>query len=190
PWTASAWKSLSRAPGGSSPCASLPEASTSIVIPREPSWVFPADSRSSCRFDRDAPVTTPFGHHLPPSGRGRHECRRPGSHRGCIRRTPRCDGRRAGDDPSIPVRRPAAQRRGEAAGASPHARGSRRGDPFVSTLRELLPPARSAPLPRGGGVVRFGRSDVAVLVRREDRKSTRLNSSHDQISYAVFCLKK
>src|SRR2546421_7661927 len=26
--------------------------------------------------------------------------------------------------------------------------------------------------------------------RGEDRKSTRLNSSHDQISYAVFCLKK
>src|SRR2546430_11051280 len=26
--------------------------------------------------------------------------------------------------------------------------------------------------------------------RREDRKSTRLNSSHSQISYAVFCLKK
>src|SRR5206468_11739927 len=26
--------------------------------------------------------------------------------------------------------------------------------------------------------------------RRSDRKSTRLNSSHDQISYAVFCLKK
>src|SRR2546421_8925118 len=25
---------------------------------------------------------------------------------------------------------------------------------------------------------------------REDRKSTRLNSSHDQISYAVFCLRK
>src|SRR2546421_9046422 len=25
---------------------------------------------------------------------------------------------------------------------------------------------------------------------RRDRKSTRLNSSHDQISYAVFCLKK
>src|SRR2546428_6727267 len=24
--------------------------------------------------------------------------------------------------------------------------------------------------------------------RRKDRKSTRLNSSHDQISYAVFCL--
>src|SRR2546428_6766174 len=26
--------------------------------------------------------------------------------------------------------------------------------------------------------------------RGTDRKSTRLNSSHDQISYAVFCLKK
>src|SRR5206468_7783703 len=28
------------------------------------------------------------------------------------------------------------------------------------------------------------------LAGRPDRKSTRLNSSHDQISYAVFCLKK
>src|SRR5688572_31790935 len=28
------------------------------------------------------------------------------------------------------------------------------------------------------------------LVLAEDRKSTRLNSSHSQISYAVFCLKK
>src|SRR2546427_2804668 len=30
----------------------------------------------------------------------------------------------------------------------------------------------------------------AGLGGREDRKSTRLNSSHSQISYAVFCLKK
>src|SRR2546421_7720321 len=30
-----------------------------------------------------------------------------------------------------------------------------------------------------------------TITRRDvDRKSTRLNSSHDQISYAVFCLKK
>src|SRR2546430_10545100 len=28
------------------------------------------------------------------------------------------------------------------------------------------------------------------IARAEDRKSTRLNSSHSQISYAVFCLKK
>src|SRR2546430_3979944 len=30
----------------------------------------------------------------------------------------------------------------------------------------------------------------AVAVQNQDRKSTRLNSSHSQISYAVFCLKK
>src|SRR6266542_6278250 len=29
-----------------------------------------------------------------------------------------------------------------------------------------------------------------ALVDRQDRKSTRLNSSHGSISYAVFCLKK
>src|SRR5688572_30934001 len=34
------------------------------------------------------------------------------------------------------------------------------------------------------GVVR------GATVERLDRKSTRLNSSHSQISYAVFCLKK
>src|SRR3712207_8329228 len=33
-------------------------------------------------------------------------------------------------------------------------------------------------------------ADLAVVVRRKDRKSTRLNSSHANISYAVFCLKK
>src|SRR2546427_10634614 len=31
---------------------------------------------------------------------------------------------------------------------------------------------------------------AAVLTATLDRKSTRLNSSHSQISYAVFCLKK
>src|SRR3712207_8628694 len=41
--------------------------------------------------------------------------------------------------------------------------------------------AVSSPAPL---VDRFGR------VHREDRKSTRLNSSHANISYAVFCLKK
>src|SRR2546421_7885197 len=35
-----------------------------------------------------------------------------------------------------------------------------------------------------------GESHVFVLGEYADRKSTRLNSSHDQISYAVFCLKK
>src|SRR2546430_13716765 len=36
-----------------------------------------------------------------------------------------------------------------------------------------------------GDVARLG---LGILAR--DRKSTRLNSSHSQISYAVFCLKK
>src|SRR5206468_11094876 len=31
---------------------------------------------------------------------------------------------------------------------------------------------------------------AAAVCPLADRKSTRLNSSHDQISYAVFCLKK
>src|SRR2546421_8524324 len=44
--------------------------------------------------------------------------------------------------------------------------------------------------------LRERRSDIPLLAARRkrsarrDRKSTRLNSSHDQISYAVFCLKK
>src|SRR2546430_9153277 len=33
-------------------------------------------------------------------------------------------------------------------------------------------------------------SDRGALDDNRDRKSTRLNSSHSQISYAVFCLKK
>src|SRR5450432_2430273 len=43
--------------------------------------------------------------------------------------------------------------------------------------RDWSPPARTVPCRCGCRTAR-------------DRKSTRLNSSHDQISYAVFCLKK
>src|SRR2546430_11161535 len=32
--------------------------------------------------------------------------------------------------------------------------------------------------------------DFSAVISASDRKSTRLNSSHSQISYAVFCLKK
>src|SRR2546430_9660279 len=32
--------------------------------------------------------------------------------------------------------------------------------------------------------------DIKTILKTIDRKSTRLNSSHSQISYAVFCLKK
>src|SRR2546427_504753 len=31
---------------------------------------------------------------------------------------------------------------------------------------------------------------LLIILKQGDRKSTRLNSSHSQISYAVFCLKK
>src|SRR3712207_7745778 len=34
------------------------------------------------------------------------------------------------------------------------------------------------------------RRELGVRLAAEDRKSTRLNSSHANISYAVFCLKK
>src|SRR5688572_32147763 len=42
------------------------------------------------------------------------------------------------------------------------------------------------------GFLRYGLHDRLETAGRAmlDRKSTRLNSSHSQISYAVFCLKK
>src|SRR5690349_21962069 len=47
--------------------------------------------------------------------------------------------------------------------------------------------SRRRPRRRAGPGVRPGKP---VAQRVEDRKSTRLNSSHVEISYAVFCLKK
>src|SRR2546430_10630724 len=38
-------------------------------------------------------------------------------------------------------------------------------------------------------ILRAGRRVTSYCRQIEDRKSTRLNSSHSQISYAVFCLK-
>src|SRR2546426_9213487 len=47
-------------------------------------------------------------------------------------------------------------------------------------------------LPRGkiAAVELYCRLEFPVGLPRQDRKSTRLNSSHLVISYAVFCLKK
>src|SRR5699024_3134614 len=61
-------------------------------------------------------------------------------------------------------------------------------DPGVSRRRTIV--TRS--LPRGASRVEVLRLRVVEheRVRRLDRKSTRLNSSHVSISYAVFCLKK
>src|SRR3982751_7033212 len=51
--------------------------------------------------------------------------------------------------------------------------------PYTTLFRSCLGVPRS-----GAGCAR------GTTGARPDRKSTRLNSSHDQISYAVFCLKK
>src|SRR2546430_10178729 len=61
--------------------------------------------------------------------------------------------------------------------------------PPRSTLFPYTTLFRSRPIRRraGGGVRRHGEREFLL---RADRKSTRLNSSHSQISYAVFCLKK
>src|SRR6266581_8480729 len=42
----------------------------------------------------------------------------------------------------------------------------------------------------GSGVDTVKRGDRVFVSHHVDRKSTRLNSSHPSISYAVFCLKK
>src|SRR2546421_730584 len=59
-------------------------------------------------------------------------------------------------------------------------------------VRGVTPPGRSVVVrvPRGHGTQVAERYDSLPVTERIDRKSTRLNSSHDQISYAVFCLKK
>src|SRR2546427_6639418 len=54
--------------------------------------------------------------------------------------------------------------------------------PYTTLFRSRGCARRVRPPPPGRGWRPGG--------RRRDRKSTRLNSSHSQISYAVFCLKK
>src|SRR2546430_17123349 len=56
--------------------------------------------------------------------------------------------------------------------------------PIFRFRREMRQPGQPA--------MRFlaGRALSAQVLSQQDRKSTRLNSSHSQISYAVFCLKK
>src|SRR2546422_5015128 len=66
-----------------------------------------------------------------------------------------------------------------------HARRVRGPSANLRLSRRLLPPA-GAVRAEVGDVTAGGLQKVHVL----DRKSTRLNSSHGYISYAVFCLKK
>src|SRR3712207_7823705 len=67
------------------------------------------------------------------------------------------------------------------AGALLHAREGVLADELAAAREQL---GRTV----GDEVAHVGR--VAALAGEEDRKSTRLNSSHANISYAVFCLKK
>src|SRR5699024_7349772 len=56
---------------------------------------------------------------------------------------------------------------------------------------EILATGRAIGQKIGSGTVRLvGDASEMHLVQAGDRKSTRLNSSHVSISYAVFCLKK
>src|SRR2546427_3360883 len=66
--------------------------------------------------------------------------------------------------------------------------------PYTTLFRSHVGQPRVSGHQRGdvraaGRPARPGLSDVVSAVG-QDRKSTRLNSSHSQISYAVFCLKK
>src|SRR2546430_12049388 len=61
---------------------------------------------------------------------------------------------------------------------------------YTLSLHVALPISRGVPLEqvRRGGRLPGDRGPGEA--QQSDRKSTRLNSSHSQISYAVFCLKK
>src|SRR5256885_9115644 len=60
--------------------------------------------------------------------------------------------------------------------------------PYTTLFRSAATRAGVRALPAAAG--RRLRAPPVLEVHRPDRKSTRLNSSHLVISYAVFCLKK
>src|SRR2546430_3392114 len=62
--------------------------------------------------------------------------------------------------------------------------------PETKVLTELLEEFKQRKRHLAVVVDEFGSTAGVITVEDIDRKSTRLNSSHSQISYAVFCLKK
>src|SRR5688572_33006386 len=62
--------------------------------------------------------------------------------------------------------------------------------PYTTLFRSWAPCVGRFPLRMTKFVVVTGGVLSGLDELRQDRKSTRLNSSHSQISYAVFCLKK
>src|SRR5438876_6429310 len=61
---------------------------------------------------------------------------------------------------------------------------------YTLSLHDALPIFVALALQGGAAGGRAGDGLLAGGKRAQDRKSTRLNSSHPSISYAVFCLKK
>src|SRR2546429_1094385 len=61
---------------------------------------------------------------------------------------------------------------------------------YTLSLHDALPIFWGLGFCRCPPACRLGHSRVRSIRTLEDRKSTRLNSSHGYISYAVFCLKK
>src|SRR2546430_8764015 len=61
---------------------------------------------------------------------------------------------------------------------------------YTLSLHDALPIYHLAPWQHPKPLAWFDLTILMVKSNQADRKSTRLNSSHSQISYAVFCLKK
>src|SRR2546430_3696231 len=61
---------------------------------------------------------------------------------------------------------------------------------YTLSLHDALPILLSVARSPGSAGTVMGTPVAPASARKRDRKSTRLNSSHSQISYAVFCLKK
>src|SRR3712207_6947498 len=77
--------------------------------------------------------------------------------------------------------------RGDAVAVPGRLAGEREGAARAQDAQEL----RERPVEAGQVVQdRMADDEVVGLGDERDRKSTRLNSSHANISYAVFCLKK
>src|SRR5207248_5135731 len=91
------------------------------------------------------------------------------------------------DLPSFPTRR--SSDLGPVVGARPPSAGRRQ---LPGVLPRRPHPRRGRPAELVRGTLRRGgrRAEAAESAALPDRKSTRLNSSHRTISYAVFCLKK
>src|SRR5947199_7284857 len=62
--------------------------------------------------------------------------------------------------------------------------------PYTTLFRSIFGWQAFTSLPGPAAELQSGESQTVQLDREGDRKSTRLNSSHLGISYAVFCLKK